>query len=305
MEGLITKLVAGVYTVEAGGCILECKAKGTFRKLGISPLVGDLAQVSLRETGDHSIDSLLPRRNSLCRPPLANLDQLFIVVSAAEPAPNFQVIDRMTAAADDQEITPVLVITKTDLAPYEEIVRLYTHAGFDVVITSAASGKGVMEVKKRLAGKISAFAGNTGVGKSTLLNRLDPVLALQTGEISPKLGRGRHTTRHVELYALRCGARVMDTPGFSSFDVSEGTLEWKEHLPETFPEFRPYLGQCRFVGCSHTKEKGCAVLRAVKDGIIPKSRHDSYLRLFQELKHVKAWEQRSPRAAAEKTSSGK
>ena len=190
MEGLITKLVAGVYTVEAGGCILECKAKGTFRKLGISPLVGDLAQVSLRETGYHSIDSLLPRRNSLCRPPLANLDQLFIVVSAAEPAPNFQVIDRMTAAADDQEITPVLVITKTDLAPYEEIVRIYTHAGFDVVITSAASGKGVMEVKKRLAGKISAFAGNTGVGKSTLLNRLDPVLALQTGEISPKLGRG-------------------------------------------------------------------------------------------------------------------
>ena len=289
MEGLITKLVAGVYTVEAGGCILECKAKGTFRKLGISPLVGDLAQVSLRETGYHSIDSLLPRRNSLCRPPLANLDQLFIVVSVAEPAPNFQVIDRMTAAADDQEITPVLVITKTDLAPYEEIVRIYTHAGFDVVITSAASGKGVMEVKKRLAVKISAFAGNTGVGKSTLLNRLDPVLALQTGEISPKLGRGRHTTRHVELYAC-AGGHLADTPGFSSFDTAGWEKIRKENLQFAFRELAPYIGKCQFTGCSHTKEKGCAVLKALEKGELEEERMQSYRAMYEEVKHIKDWQ---------------
>ena len=249
--------------------------------------------------------SIEPRKNAFSRPAVANIDQLVVVASHAIPETDPFLIDRVSSIAALKGCPTILVLNKCDLDRAEELRAIYEQAGTAVVTVSAQTGEGLKDLVPLLMGKLSAFTGNSGVGKSSILNAIEPDFSISTGEVSEKLGRGRHTTRHVELFVLRCGARVVDTPGFSSFDVSEGTLEWKEHLPETFPEFRPYLGQCRFVGCSHTKEKGCAVLRAVKDGIIPKSRHDSYLRLFQELKHVKAWEQRSPRAAAEKTSSGK
>ena len=185
-----------------------------------------------------------------------------------------------------------MLLNKCDLDPAEELYRIYTAAGFPTLRVSAETGEGMAELENLLTGKLSAFTGNSGVGKSSILNRLDPRFALKVGEVSQALGRGRHTTRHVELFRLPNGAEIMDTPGFSSFEAEELNWELKRHLPETFLEFRPYLGQCRFVGCSHTKEKGCAVLEAVRHGEIQKSRHQSYLRLYEELKPLKEWEQK-------------
>ena len=306
-QGQIVKALSGFYYVAGeDGSVLRCRARGKFRKDGMSPLVGDWVEVREADGEEGGmVWSIEPRKNAFSRPAVANIDQLVVVASHAIPETDPFLIDRVSSIAALKGCPTILVLNKCDLDRAEELRAIYEQAGMTTVTVSAQTGEGIRDLIPLLQGKLTAFTGNSGVGKSSILNAIEPDFSISTGEVSEKLGRGRHTTRHVELFALRCGARVVDTPGFSSFDVSEGTLEWKEHLPETFPEFRPYLGQCRFVGCSHTKEKGCAVLRAVKDGIIPKSRHDSYLRLFQELKHVKAWEQRSPRAAAEKTSSGK
>ena len=292
-EGRIGKALSGFYyvTTEAGET-LTCRARGKFRKEGLSPLVGDRVAVRELGGGEGYVEEILPRRNAFQRPAVANIDQLVIVASGAIPVTDPFLIDRMSAVAALKDCGVVLLLNKCDLDPAEELFRIYTAAGFPTLRVSAETGEGMAELEGLLAGKLSAFTGNSGVGKSSILNRLDPRFALKVGEVSQALGRGRHTTRHVELFRLPNGAEIMDTPGFSSFEAEELNWELKQHLPETFPEFRPYLGQCRFVGCSHTKEKGCAVLEALRRGDIQKSRHQSYLRLYEELKPLKEWEQK-------------
>ena len=276
----------------AAGETLTCRARGKFRKEGLSPLVGDRVAVRELGNGEGYVEEILPRRNAFQRPAVANIDQLVIVASGAIPVTDPFLIDRMSAVAALKDCGVVLLLNKHDLDPAEELYRIYTAAGFPTLRVSAETGEGMAELEDLLSGKLSAFTGNSGVGKSSILNRLDPRFALKVGEVSQALGRGRHTTRHVELFRLPNGAEIMDTPGFSSFEAEELNWELKQHLPETFLEFRPYLGQCRFVGCSHTKEKGCAVLEAVRHGEIQKSRHQSYLRLYEELKPLKEWEQK-------------
>ena len=292
-EGRIDKALSGFYyvTTEAGET-LTCRARGKFRKEGLSPLVGDRVAVRELGGGEGYVEEILPRRNAFQRPAVANIDQLVIVASGAIPVTDPFLIDRMSAVAALKDCGVVLLLNKHDLDPAEELYRIYTAAGFPTLRVSAETGEGMAELEDLLSGKLSAFTGNSGVGKSSILNRLDPRFALKVGEVSQALGRGRHTTRHVELFRLPNGAEIMDTPGFSSFEAEELNWELKQHLPETFLEFRPYLGQCRFVGCSHTKEKGCAVLEAVRHGEIQKSRHQSYLRLYEELKPLKEWEQK-------------
>ena len=292
-KGLLLKCLGGFYYVEADdGKTYECRARGIFRKRGMSPYAGDRVTISTQEDGTGSIEAIEPRKNSLIRPPVANMDQLFIVVAVREPAPSTLIIAKTIAAAESKGIEPVLVISKTDLEDAGWLCEIYEKAGIPCVPVSSVTGEGVERIRAMLQGKLSAFTGNSGVGKSTLLNRVAPRLSLETGEISQKLGRGRHTTRHVELFRLDHGAIVADTPGFSSFDTEETELRWPETLERTFQEFAPYLGRCRFTGCAHVKEKGCAVLAAVKAGEISKSRHASYVRLYEQAKEVPEWQRK-------------
>lgn len=289
-RGRIRKALSGFYYVELDtGETLQCRARGKFRQEGLTPLVGDWVEVRETEAGQGMVWEIDPRRNAFVRPAVANIDQLVIIASAAVPATEPFLIDRVSAIAALKDCGVVVCVNKCDLEPGDELADVYRRAGFPTVRVSAATGEGLDHLIPLISGKLSAFTGNSGVGKSSILNRIDPRFSLSVGEISEKLGRGRHTTRHVELYQLSCGAAVVDTPGFSSFDAEELNLELKERLPETFPEFRPYLDSCRFVGCSHTREKGCAVLAAVKSGDIPHSRHQNYVRLYQELKDLRAW----------------
>ena len=288
MRGRIKKALSGFYYVDTGEGIVTCRARGRFRKEGVSPLVGDMVEITASGT-EGMVDAIEPRRNVFARPAVANIDQLVIVASNAIPRTDPYLIDRMTAIAALKNCEVLLCIKKSDLDRADELCAVYAQAGLPFVLVSAETGEGVEELRERIAGKLSAFTGNSGVGKSSLLNALDPHFSAQVGEVSQALGRGRHTTRHVELYKLSGGAELIDTPGFSSFDTAELGLELKEKLPETFADFAHYLGGCRFVGCSHTKEKGCAVLAAVKAGEISPSRHASYLRLYNELKDLREW----------------
>lgn len=271
---------------------MTCRARGKFRKEGITPLVGDWVEVRETEPGCGMVWEIEPRRNAFLRPAVANIDQMVVIASAAVPITDPFLIDRVTAIAALKNCDVVVCVNKCDLEPGDDLAAIYRQAGFPVVQVSAETGAGIPELCDMLTGKLSAFTGNSGVGKSSILNAVEPGFSLQVAQVSEKLGRGRHTTRHVELYSLSCGGYVIDTPGFSSFEEGELGLELKERLPETFVEFRPYLGECRFVGCSHTREKGCAVLAAVKAGQIPKSRHQSYLRLCDELKGLRSWNQK-------------
>lgn len=292
VEGLIVKANSGFYYVRcgenAGSGIVECHARGIFRKKHFSPLVGDRVMIS-QNGASGEIEEILPRKNSLARPPVANIDTLFIVVSTTQPKPNLYVIDSLTVMAEQKGIEPVIIISKTDIKSDGEIVSIYNKAGFTCFPASGATGEGVEKLKSIIPNRIGAFTGNTGVGKSTLLNRLDPALACNTGAISSKLGRGRHTTRIVELYNT-CGGYIADTPGFSSFDAGFGEPILKENLQYVFREFTPYIDGCRYTGCSHTKEDGCAVRKAVENGSIPLSRHNSYCKMYEEAKHIKEWE---------------
>lgn len=287
--GIIIKITGGFYYVEAADSVYECKARGVFRKRGMSPLVGDIVDITVPDDGYCSIDQIHERRNSLVRPALANLDNLMIISSVREPDVNLYLIDKMTAAAVNKEITPIVVFSKSDLAQTDDLVEIYRKVNIPAFSFSSVDNKGIEEIKAVLKDKVTAFCGNSGVGKSTLLNALFPELSLQTGEISDKLGRGRHTTRTVELFKKH-GGYIADTPGFSTVDIERFELIRKDDLKFAFPEFDEYFGTCQFNSCNHVCEKGCRVLEAVEDGIIPRSRHDSYVRMYNEVKDIKEWQ---------------
>ncbi len=289
VEGIIIKGIGGFYYVEADGEIYECKARGVFRKSGIKPLAGDRVRISINDNAENTIDEISERSSVLVRPPVANVDRLFIVSSVCEPKPVLLIIDRMTALAVNQGIEPVVVFTKNDLESADEYIEIYRKAGIKAFSVSCVNGEGVEDVKEALKGHISAFCGNSGVGKSSLLNAIDPELGLKTGEISDKLGRGRHTTRHSELFKVE-GGYVADTPGFSSFETDETEPILKDDLPFAFKEFEKYIGQCKFTSCLHTKDKGCRIIQAVEEGDIPVSRHESYCFMMEQAKNIKEWE---------------
>ncbi len=291
MEGRIVKALSGFYYVDTGSAVIACRARGKFRHQGVSPLVGDLVTVTPTEEGQGMVDAISPRRNQFSRPAVANIDQLVIVASGAIPVTDPFLIDRMITIAEAKGCQVIVCFNKSDLDRAEELYQVYRQAGIAVLHVSAESGEGLEELRKFIAEKVSAFTGNSGVGKSSILNALYPDFGLQVAEVSEKLGRGRHTTRHVELFAAD-GGFVIDTPGFSSFDVEQMEHIKPEDLAKTFREFRPYLDQCQFVGCTHTKEKGCAILAALRDGKIAPSRHASYVRLYQQAKEIKPWQQR-------------
>ncbi len=299
---IIIKGVGGLYTVRhSDGSTVACRARGSFRHDGITPLVGD--RVTLFEDGEQGIviEEILERKNSLIRPPMANLDCIFVTMAAASPTPILTTIDKLTAIAEHTGIEPIIVVTKAELNPTyaEELRALYASCGFSAFAVSAVENTGIAElqayIRENLSGKIAAFAGASGVGKSTLLNRLFPHLALSTSEISRKIERGRHTTRQVELFALsegeNCGY-IADTPGFSMLDFERFDFMDCEDLPLAMREFVDRIGQCRYTKCSHTKEEGCAIVDAVRRGEIPKSRHESFCELHAILKAKKKWDKR-------------
>lgn len=285
VSGIILKCLGGLYTVESPDGIIECKARGIFRSKGISPAAGDRVIVS-----GGVISEIEERKNFLIRPPLANLDQLIFVVSTVSPSPNYLILDKFIAIAEYKRIEPVVIITKTDLGDSSALREVYEKIGIRVISVDYSDSKTVDAVRELLKGKISAFTGNSGAGKSTLLNAVDPKLNIPTGEISQKLGRGRHTTRHAELYKLEGGGYIADTPGFSTFETSRYDIIRKEELSACFREFEGLAENCRFRDCSHTCEKGCAVLEAVESGEIPKIRHESYCAMYEEAKRLKEWE---------------
>ena len=288
-NGLILKGIGGFYYVETAIGIFECKARGAFRKQKITPLAGDRVKITINDNQENTIDSIEERKNFLMRPPIANVDIMVVVVATKDPKPSTLIIDRLISIAVHKGIEPVIVVTKSDLASSDELCDIYTKVGIKTVSVSSKTGKGIEAVRDIISGKISVFTGNSAVGKSTLLNAIDSSLSLQTGEYSRKLGRGRHTTRQVELFKL-CGGYLADTPGFSSLDFEKSDVILKDELAYCFPEFEKYLGGCKFSTCTHTCEKGCRIVEAVESGAIPVSRHNSYKAFYEEAKNIKEWE---------------
>ena len=288
------KSLSGFYYVETTDETVECKARGRFRLDKISPLVGDVVDIELTENGRGVITAIQERRNSFIRPPIANIDQIFIFASGATPITDPYLIDKMTVIAEYNNCESIICINKCDLDWADMLYDIYAGSGFKTIRTSAETGEGIDTLKRLLKGKISAFAGNSGVGKSSILNCLEPEMNLSVGEVSVKLGRGRHTTRHVELHRTSFDARIADTPGFSSFDTERMEFLRKEDLQHYFPEFEKHLGACRFLDCAHIKEPECAVLEAVSTGEIQRSRHNSYIRLYEQAMQIKEWESKLP-----------
>ena len=287
--GRILRSISGFYDVQTPGGLVTCRARGVLRKNHETPLTGDVVEITV-EKGKGMVERILPRKNRFVRPAVANMDALVVFAANANPVTEPFLIDRVAAIAGDQEVPVYLCVNKCDLDPAVDLIRIYRHAGFPVIQASAETGEGVEELRELIRGKLVAFTGNSGVGKSSMLNRLCPDLALATGEVSEKLGRGRHTTRHVELYSLGADTYVADTPGFSSFDTEQMDMILKENLQYAFPDMAAYHGQCQFHDCSHRKEPGCAVRAAVEAGDIEPSRYDSYLRLYEKASQIKEWE---------------
>ena len=290
MTGQIVKALSGFYYVDTGEARpIPCRGRGKLRHQKVTPLVGDRVEISILDDGTGMVDAILPRKNQFRRPMVANIDQMVIIASGAIPVTDPFLIDRMAAMAEWKGCEVLLCFNKCDLDRAEELTSLYRAAGFPVLQVSAESGEGIDELAAAIAGKVSAFTGNSGVGKSSILNALQPDFGLQVGEVSEKLGRGRHTTRHVELFPV-AGGLVADTPGFSSFDAELTEAIPKEELASGFREFRPYINLCRFQGCAHVKEKGCAVREAAASGSIAPSRHKSYIRLYEQAMEIPDWE---------------
>lgn len=287
--GRILRSLSGFYDVQTDGGIISCRGRGHLRRGNESPLTGDMVEITV-EKGKGMVERILPRKNHFIRPAVANVDVLVIFAANVNPVTEPFLIDRVAAIAGDQEVPVVLCVNKCDLDPAVDLVKIYKNAGFTVIQTSAETGEGVDQLRQLLQGKLAAFTGNSGVGKSSILNQLCPELQLPVGEVSEKLGRGRHTTRHVELYKLAEDTYVADTPGFSSFDTDQMEVILKENLQYSFPDFGRYIGQCQFRDCSHRKEPGCAVTAAVGEGQIEQSRYDSYLRLYEKASLIKEWE---------------
>ncbi len=289
MTGIIIKALSGFYYVKTETEIYSCKARGNFRQKGISPLVGDRVKITTECDLTGTVEEIFPRKTCLERPPVANIEKLFIVSSFDNPSPNTLVIDKMTVLARHKGIEPIIVFNKCDMGDFSHFKEIYEKAGFKTFVISAVTGEGVDELKQELSGSISAFTGNSGVGKSSLLNFLLGEEIIPTGDVSEKLGRGKHTTRHTQIYPLSFSGFVADTPGFSSIEAGND-YSLKEHLAECFEDFSKFTENCRFSTCSHTKEKDCAVIEAVEKGEIQKSRHESYIQLFEELKDLKEWQ---------------
>ena len=300
-DAIIIKGIGGFYYTETpDGQIYECRAKGIFRKMGITPLAGDRVTISINENAENTIDEIKPRTSELFRPPVANVDRLFIVSSTVEPKPVLFIIDKLTALAEDRGIEPVVVFTKCDKAPGEEYADIYHRAGIKAFCVSNSTGEGTLEVAGEFSGHISALCGNSGVGKSSLLNAVFPGLNLKTAQISEKLGRGRHTTRHSELFKVKDGY-VADTPGFASIadagrrsSAADGDSVYAEtivpeNIPFAFREFVPYLGSCKFSTCNHINDKGCRIVEAVEKGDIPASRHESYRMMLEQARSIKKY----------------
>jgi len=279
-DGIIFKAMSGFYYVESAAGIVECKARGRFRLENISPLVGDRVEYTAIESGKGILTSVFPRKNSFLRPAIANVDKMVIVASEAIPVTDPFLIDKMTAIAFKNNCEAVVCINKLDLDPADRLYDIYSNAGILTVRTSAETGEGIQELQDAIRGSVCALTGNSGVGKSSIINMLEPGFHIPVGDVSKKLGRGRHITRHIELFRLSCGVIIADTPGFSAFDTEQ--LSSKEKIQELFPDFTPYIGNCRFLDCVHLKEPGCDVLRAVQAGILQKSRWESYVRLYEQ-----------------------
>ena len=307
-DGLLIRALAGFYYVRPDsppleGCpkggvvspdqLIECRARGIFRKTGESPLVGDRVTISETEDGKGVVESIHPRKNAFVRPPVANIDCMILLASAVNPVTDPFLIDRITAIAQTHNAESIICINKTDLHTGDELFAIYEAAGFPTIRTSAVTGEGIEQLRTEIAGKICAFVGNSGVGKSSMLNALEPGFTIKTAEVSQKLGRGRHTTRHVELYTLGNNTLVADTPGFSSFDIEKMELTVEGELQFAFHEFLPYIGHCQFRDCTHIAEPGCAVLEALREGKIGPIRHASYVRLYKQAKEIKHWERKA------------
>lgn len=287
--GRIVRSLSGFYDVQLPDGVISCRGRGVLRRQHITPLTGDLVEITV-ERGKGMVEAVLPRQNSFIRPAVANVDALVIFAANVNPVTEPFLIDRVAAIAGNQNVQSVLCVNKCDLDPAKRLREIYERAGFQVFAVSAVTGEGLEPLRAFLRGKLTAFTGNTGVGKSSILNALCPALTLPTGEVSEKLGRGRHTTRHVELYALDESTYVMDTPGFASFDTDQMDVILKENLQYAFPDFAPYIGRCQFADCSHRQEPGCAIRAAVEKGLLEPTRYDSYCRLYEKSAQIKEWE---------------
>jgi len=289
LTGRILRSMSGEFDVQTDSGIITCRGRGRLRRGADIPLTGDMVQITV-ERGRGMVETILPRKNHFIRPAVANVDILVVFAANVNPVTKPFLIDRVAAIAGDQEVPVCICVNKCDLDPALDLARIYRNAGFFVIQTSAETGEGVEELRALLRGKLAAFTGNSGVGKSSILNRLCPRLQLATGEVSDKLGRGRHTTRHVQLYRLDEETYVADTPGFSSFDTDQMDVILKENLQFAFPDFGPYIGKCQFHDCSHRKEPGCAVRAALENGTLEPTRYDSYLKLYEKSSQYNEWE---------------
>lgn len=289
--GRIVRSLSGFYDVQTPTGVVTCRGRGSLRRGRECPLTGDMVEITV-EDGKGMVERILPRKNSFIRPAVANVDALVVFAANVNPVTEPFLIDRVAAIAGDQGVEVYICINKCDLDPAVDLERIYTRAGFPVIRASAQTGEGVAQLRSLLSGKLTAFTGNTGVGKSSMLNALCPGLELATGQVSQKLGRGRHTTRHVELFALDENTYVADTPGFASFDTEQMEIILKENLQYAFRDFAPYLGDCQFHDCSHRAEPGCAVRQAVEAGEIEASRYKSYLQLYDQYSRIKEWERK-------------
>lgn len=291
-EGTIMKALSGFYYVRTENGLLQCRARGKFRKDGLSPQVGD--RVALEGTGEGSgyVLDILPRKNRFVRPAVANVDALALLAANVNPVTDPFLVDRVAVIAESVGCGVIICINKCDLDRGDALFDAFsTGTGYPVLRTSAVTGEGIPELTALIRGKTVAFTGNSGVGKSSLLNRIAPEFQVPVGEVSGRLGRGRHTTRHIELFDVGDGTLIADTPGFSSFDLTQMEPIPKEKLQSLFPEFRPYLGACRFDDCAHLREPGCAVLEALQAGKISPSRHESYRKLYEISAQYKFWGQ--------------